>query len=68
MPSGIPYIISNEIAERFSFSGMRGILVVFMTTYLMGRDGGLATMGEEEAKAYDHLFISGVFPFSNRLA
>ncbi len=36
MPSGIPYILSNEVAERFSFSGMRGILVVFMTTYLTG--------------------------------
>jgi len=27
MPKGIPYIISNEAAERFSFYGMKGILV-----------------------------------------
>ena len=30
MPKGIPYIIGNEAAERFSFYGMKGILVVFM--------------------------------------
>ena len=35
MPEGIPYIIANDIAERFSFYGMRAILVVFMTQYLM---------------------------------
>ena len=26
LPKGIPYIIGNEFAERFSFYGMRGIL------------------------------------------
>ena len=26
MPSGIPYIIGNEAAERFSYYGMRTIL------------------------------------------
>jgi POT family proton-dependent oligopeptide transporter len=34
MPGGIPYIVGNELAERFSFYGMRAILVVFMTQYL----------------------------------
>ena len=63
MPSGIPYILSNELAERFSFSGMRGILVVFMTTYLMGREGELAIMGEDDAKTYYDLFIVAVYLF-----
>ena len=27
MPPGIPFIIGNEFAERFSYYGMRGILV-----------------------------------------
>ena len=34
MPPGIPYIIGNEAAERFSFYGMRTILTVFMVNYL----------------------------------
>src|SRR5262249_42947235 len=34
MPSGVPYIIGNEAAERFSFYGMRSILYVFMTEWL----------------------------------
>lgn len=39
MPAGIPYIVGNEAAERFSFYGMRAILVVFMTQYLRSRGG-----------------------------
>ena len=39
MPPGIPYIIGNEAAERFSFYGMRTILVVFMVQYLHFMDG-----------------------------
>lgn len=35
MPTGIPYIIVNDVAERFSFYGVRAILVIFMTQYLM---------------------------------
>ena len=61
MPGGIPYIISNEAAERFSFYGMKGILVVFMTKYLVDETGQLAVMGETEAKGYYHLFVSAVY-------
>ena len=39
MPKGIPYIVTNEAAERFSFYGMKGILVIFMTKYLMDQGG-----------------------------
>ena len=39
MPGGVPYIIANEIAERFSFYGMRAILVIFMTQYLRNASG-----------------------------
>ena len=35
MPKGVPYIIGNELAERFSFYGMKGILTVFMTKHLL---------------------------------
>ncbi|MFV1974048.1 MAG: POT family MFS transporter [Thiohalobacterales bacterium] len=61
MPGGIPYIISNEAAERFSFYGMRAILVVFMTQYLVSSDGVLDVMGEDEAKGWFHLFVSAVY-------
>ncbi|HHH29558.1 MAG TPA: MFS transporter [Polyangiaceae bacterium] len=61
MPKGIPFIIGNEAAERFSYYGMRTILVVFMTQYLMGADGNLAPMPEEEAKGWYHLFGSAVY-------
>ncbi len=61
MPPGIPYIIGNEFAERFSYYGMRSILVIFMTHYLMGKNGSLNVMGDEEAQTYYHLFVSGVY-------
>jgi POT family proton-dependent oligopeptide transporter len=61
MPAGIPYILTNETAERFSFYGMTSILVIFMTTHLMARDGSLAVMGAERAKSYFHLFKAAVY-------
>ncbi|MFK7959042.1 MAG: hypothetical protein AB8G96_00830 [Phycisphaerales bacterium] len=63
MPPGIPYIIGNELAERFSFYGMKGILTVFMTKHLMDSSGALDTMGEEEAKAIYHLFTGAAYFF-----
>jgi POT family proton-dependent oligopeptide transporter len=60
-PPGIPYIIGNEAAERFSYYGMRAVLVVFMTQYLMGADGRPAPMSEEEAKGWFHLFVSATY-------
>ena len=54
-PKGIPYIIGNELAERFSYYGMRAILVVFMTQHLMS-SGKLNPMSENEATTYYHLF------------
>ena len=61
MPRGIPYIIGNEAAERFSYYGMRAILVVFMTQYLMNPQGQLDVMSEDEAKSWYHLFVSAVY-------
>lgn len=61
MPKGIPYIVTNEAAERFSFYGMKGILMIFMTKYLMDANGSADFMGDEEAKGYYHLFTSAVY-------
>ena len=65
MPPGIFHLVANEGAERFSYYGMRAILVVFMTGMLMNAQGSLDPMGEAEAKSYFHLFASAVyfFPF-----
>jgi POT family proton-dependent oligopeptide transporter len=63
MPPGIPYIIGNEAAERFNFYGMRAILVVFMTKYLMDRNGAAAPMSENEANGWYHLFLSANYFF-----
>ena len=57
MPPGIPYIVGNELAERFSYYGMRTILVVFMTRYMLDAHGNLATMSEPVAKSVYHLFV-----------
>jgi POT family proton-dependent oligopeptide transporter len=56
--AGIPFIIGNEFAERFSYYGMRAILVVFMTQYLADSAGKLAPMSSNEATGYFHLFVS----------
>jgi len=61
IPSGIPFIVANEAAERFSYYGMRAILVVFMTQYLMSPTGQLDVMSEHEAQGYYHLFVSAVY-------
>ena len=61
MPRGVPYIIGNELAERFSFYGMKTILVIFMTKYLMDQSGNLDVMQREEALTWYHLFSSGVY-------
>ncbi len=60
-PKGIPYIIGNEAAERFSFYGMRAILVVFMTQYLVHTNGQTDYMTADEAKGWFHLFVSAVY-------
>jgi len=61
LPPGIPFIIGNEGAERFSYYGMRAILVVFMTQYLLNADGTAAMMSDEQAKGWFHLFVSAVY-------
>ena len=63
MPASIPYLVTNEAAERFSYYGMRAILVVFMTEYLLNQEGALDVMGEAEARSYFHLFASAVYFF-----
>ncbi len=62
MPPGIPYIIGNEAAERFSFYGMRTILTIFLVNYLwlMGDKAGIQ-MADAEATERFHHFVSLVY-------
>jgi len=63
MPPGIPYIIGNEAAERFNFYGMRAILVVFMTQYLVNRAGAKDVMNENQANGWYHWFVASNYFF-----
>ena len=70
MPPGIPYIIGNEAAERFSFYGMKGILAVFMVQYLhLMNDVPSRQMTEAAAAANVHTFNGWVYltPFFGAL-
>ena len=61
MPPGVPFIIGNEAAERFSFYGMRSILIVFMTQYIVNKMGAPDHMGDAEARQNFALFVSAVY-------
>lgn len=53
LPSQIKYIVGNEAAERYSFYGMKAILIFFMTEYLL--------FGDAYATSVFHLFVFGVY-------
>lgn len=61
MPRGIPYIVGNEAAERFSYYGVIAILAVFLTTYLRDAAGNLAPLSEPEANKWQHMFQAAVY-------
>jgi len=53
MPAGIPFIVSNEFAERFCYYGINAILTVYMTRFLR--------MGDADATTWHSLFKSGAY-------
>jgi POT family proton-dependent oligopeptide transporter len=61
MPPGVPYIIGNEAAERFSYYGMKSVLTVFMAHYILNQSGVLTPMSSNEAYMYTHYFVTGVY-------
>jgi POT family proton-dependent oligopeptide transporter len=61
MPDGVPYIVGNEAAERFSYYGMSGILFAFLTEHLRDASGSLAPMSEHQATEWTHYFIMAVY-------
>ncbi|HET6425060.1 MAG TPA: POT family MFS transporter [Planctomycetaceae bacterium] len=63
MPPGIPYIVGNEAAERFSFYGMKAILTVYLTKHLLDWQNQSAVMSPEDAKSTVHLFVASAYFF-----
>lgn len=67
LPPGIPHIVGNEAAERFSFYGMKAGLAIFLANYL-GFLGG-ESLSETEATVYVSFFTAAVYftPFFGAL-
>ena len=61
MPPGVPYIVWNEAAERFSYYGMNSILVIFMTNYLLNASHQPDHMSGPQADAWYHTFVSCLY-------
>jgi proton-dependent oligopeptide transporter, POT family len=59
-PGGIPYIVGNEGAERFSFYGMKSMLIPYLTTLYIA-----ANLSEDlagKSAAHDvHMFNAAVY-------
>src|SRR5476649_2386701 len=53
LPPQIKFIVGNEAAERFSFYGMRSILTLFLTGYMM--------MTVPNAEATYHWFVAACY-------
>jgi POT family proton-dependent oligopeptide transporter len=60
-PKSVPFIIGNEAAERFSFYGMRSILVTFLVAQfynpLGSKDPSVISSAEAHANASTHFFV-----------
>jgi POT family proton-dependent oligopeptide transporter len=61
IPPGVPYIVGNEAAERFSYYGMNSILVIFMTRYMVDAHGQPDHMTAAQADAWYHTFVFAVY-------
>jgi POT family proton-dependent oligopeptide transporter len=68
-PPGIPYIVGNEGAERFSYYGMRAILWLYLFALFTGfvPEATLSPDARSSAEAHAteimHLFVAGVYAF-----
>jgi POT family proton-dependent oligopeptide transporter len=68
-PSGIPYIVGNEGAERFSYYGMRAILKVYLISlfirFVDEKTVPADVMVEAQVRSTElvHLFFAGVYAF-----
>lgn len=63
MPRQIPFIIGNEACERFSFYGMRNILIPFLISSMLLAYLPAGPEREGAAKDVFHTFVIGVYFF-----
>jgi POT family proton-dependent oligopeptide transporter len=63
IPRGVPFIIGNEFAERFSFYGMRSILAIFLVNQFFNPHhiAALNTVAEAKSNAINHAFSTLVY-------
>ena len=59
---GFPTLLETRLRSVFPY-GMRSILFVYMTTYLMQPGGLLDTFTDQEAKSWTHLFVASAYFF-----
>jgi POT family proton-dependent oligopeptide transporter len=64
MPPGVPFIVGNEAAERFSYYGMNSILVPFMTLHMLNSVGAADHMSGTQADAWYHFFVGILYVLS----
>ena len=68
-PPGIPYIVGNEAAERFSFYGLRQILYIYLVGLFVGFasehtvPADLLADAKVRATQWQHIFMAGVYLF-----
>ena len=60
LPAAVPYIIGNEVAERFSYYGMRAILPTFLVAQFFnpGHQAALTAVAEARANDFVHSFAA----------
>ena len=51
-PKGLPILFFTEMWERFSFYGMRAILVLYLTKQTMGENPGLGWSNSDALVLY----------------
>src|SRR5439155_2664585 len=61
MPPGVPYIVGNEAAERFSYYGLNSILVIFMAKHMLDAQGHPDHLSDSQADAWYHTFAFAVY-------
>lgn len=60
LPRSIPYIIGNEVAERFSFYGLRSIMITYMAVHFFNpnRDPSQDAIADAKANEVGHMFVT----------